>query len=112
MNDKELLVEPMIFFGEGECVKCSGPIAVVDSEITMMELNKSGIPINDETIMRCEGVCLNCGTRYEMMRWKGGYIKCNSVIKSLKLLELKDEARERVNKMNSDSQGRNPFGLD
>lgn len=112
MVEKEILIQPMDFHGPGDCPKCYGPLTVIDSELTMMSLNTDGIPLDEETtIIRCEGVCPQCGTRLPMMRWKGGYIPFSEIGYLIKRMELEDEANRRVEEMNSKSKGKNPFAL-
>lgn len=70
--------EPLISIfeeiGNGQCYKCGGPLAAVDLEADYMALDSRGFPTNMETLMsKCEGVCLNCGTRIPLVRSGVGY---------------------------------------
>ena len=102
---KEPLEEPMIFHGIGGCPKCCGTLMVADSEISLMELNKDGIPTdNVETTIRCEAICTNCGHRMPMLRWKYGYIPDDKNILKYKMMELRMEIDERKKNLKSKSK--------
>ena len=90
-NNREPLIEPIIYHGPGGCPKCSGPITVADSELTLMELNQDGDPISSETTVRCMGCCMHCGTKIPMMRFKGSYIPYNETSRIIRTMEFKDE---------------------
>lgn len=112
MADKDTLLEPMIFHGPGGCPRCSGPLCVADSEITLMELNPDGVPISEETNIRCKAVCMHCGNTIQMARWGGQYIPYGRSALIIKNGELKAEAEERVRKINEKAKGKNPFALE
>lgn len=111
MANNEITIEPMIFHGPGGCPLCSGPLVVVDSELTMMELNSDGIPTSEETLIRCEAACLHCNNRVNMIRWKGGYIPYSDSSLIIKKEQLKYELEQRVKECNSSSNKENPFAL-
>lgn len=112
-NNNEILIEPMIFHGPGGCPKCGGPLVVADSEITLMELDTNGIPISDETSVRCEAACLHCGERVKMVRWKMGYIPYTRSSLILKKMQMLDEIKKRVDNENKDRfNGKNPLAID
>lgn len=71
-------IQPMIFFGEGQCTECGGPLTVVDMETVFLELNQDAVPISEDTIIKCEAVCMHCGKRYPMMRKGLYYVKDNA----------------------------------
>lgn len=72
MNE-EGLISPITFFKPGQCPYCSGVLMVVDSETTCMILGDDGMPIKEDTMIRCEGVCQGCGEHFQMMRHGFGY---------------------------------------
>lgn len=112
MDNKDTLLEPMIFHGPGGCPVCSGPLCVADSEITVMELNPDGVPISDETSIKCKAICTHCGKQIRMVRWGGGYIPYGRSALIIKNGELRAEAAERVRKINEKAGGKNPFAID
>lgn len=104
--DNEILIDGLIYHGPGGCPKCGGPLVVVDSELTFMELNTDGIPISEETSIRCNAACLHCKERQEMVRWQGGYIPFSRTSLLLKELQFKDEIKDRMEKI---KEKNNPF---
>lgn len=112
MSNKDSLIEPMIFHGPGGCPICSGPLCVADSEITLMELNPEGVPISEETSIRCKAVCMHCGNTIPMARWGGQYIPYGRSALIIKNGELRAEAEERVRKINEQAKGKNPFAIE
>lgn len=112
MDNKDTLLEPMIFHGPGECPICSGPLCVADSEITLMELNPEGKPISEETTIRCKAVCMHCGNAIPMVRWGGQYIPYGRSALIIKNGELRAEAAERVRRINDNAKGKNPFAIE
>lgn len=113
-NSKEPLVEPFIHYGYGTCPMCGGGLVLADSELTLMELNKDGIPISyEETVIHCKARCIDCGFQQNMIRWEDGYIPDNKRLIMLKKFEVMDRIRNRYkdyysNKNNKD-QEENPF---
>lgn len=112
MQIKEPLIEPMIYHGPGGCPKCSGPITVADSELTIMDLNQDGDPISSETTIRCMGCCMHCGNKIPMMRFKGSYIPYSESSKIIRTMEFKDEMAQRIAEVNKNSNGKNPFAIE
>lgn len=109
MDNKELTIEPFIYYGPGRCPKCCGTLVVADSEISVMELNQDGVPVSyDDTNIRCEAVCLECGNRIEMIRWKSGYIPYSKKRLKRLLMEAKLEVDQRKEKLN-EMKKENPF---
>lgn len=72
--EKEITICPIEFVPQGRCFDCGGKLVVLDSEMTLMELNDDGVPLNEETVIKCRGICTNCGKKYNMARMGGGYI--------------------------------------
>lgn len=73
-SNQEIKLEPIEFYGPGGCPFCSATLYVADSELTLMEVNRDGIPISESTTITCKAVCPNCGEKIEMIRHNGGYI--------------------------------------
>ena len=73
-NDR---VDPMIIYGPGRCIDCGGQLTVIDMETSFMPLSPSGKPISEETMVKCEGVCMLCGKKYPMIRYGTSYIHDN-----------------------------------
>jgi hypothetical protein len=69
--------DAMIIFGRGCCLKCGHPLTIIDMETSFIQLNTNGTPIGEETMIKCEGVCRNCGERYPMMRDYDEYVHDN-----------------------------------
>lgn len=109
MKNDEMLTEALIIHGPGGCPKCSGALFVADSELSLMELNQDGIPISEETVVKCEAACSHCGHKLPMIRWNGGYIPFSRSSFILKTMERDDEAKARVSQLNSRAES-NPFG--
>lgn len=110
-NAKELCIEPMIFHKPGECPDCFGPLVVADSELTFMEIDQDGNPINEDTSVTCFAACLHCGKRIPMMRWKGSYIPYSEKGRRYKLAEFAYEIEKRKKELNKNSNGVNPFAI-
>lgn len=108
--EKELMIEGFIYHGPGNCPECGRPLVVVDSELTVLELNTEGIPIDSgTTFIRAKAKCVNCHNTIPMMRWKGGYVPYTESSRTLKLMELRDEARHRIAELNKKGKETNPF---
>ena len=105
---KELEIEALIYHGPGGCPKCGGQLIVADSEITLMELDQEGIPISEETSVKCRAVCRDCGHRLKMVRWDGGYIPYTNSSLTMKVMEQKELFKQRVQELNKNSKS-NPF---
>lgn len=111
MSSKETLIEPMIYHGPGGCPICSGPIYVADSEISVMRLNPDGTPTEEETNVRCVGICSHCGHRLRMVRWGGIYIPYGEAALIIRNGELRAEAKKRVERLNKEGKEKNPFDI-
>lgn len=105
---KELETEAFIYHGPGGCPKCGGQLIVADSEITLMELNQDGIPISEETNVKCRAVCRDCGHRMNMVRWNGGYIPYSTTSLLMKIMEQKELNKQRISSLNKNAKS-NPF---
>ena len=108
----ETLIEGFIYNGPGCCSSCCGPLVVADSEISIMELNKEGTPVSEETTVRCVAVCRHCGRKTPMMRWKGNYIPYSPTVALIKKAELENEANQRISALNNKNKDKNPFLAD
>lgn len=108
---EEVLTEGIIYHGPGGCPKCAGPLSVIDSEMTLMELNKEGQPISEETSIRCIAMCIHCGHKLEMIRWNGGYIPYDPVSYLFKQVDLENKSKERIQKLNSEAK-KNPLAIE
>ena len=111
MGNDELKIEGLIYHGPGNCPICSSPLFVVDSELTLMELNSDGYPISEDTTIRCEAVCSNCGHKQKMMRWNGTYIPYTRSSLIIKKMEFEDMCKDRLNELNSQAKDKNPFEI-
>ena len=110
MKNDEILIEALIVHGPGGCPECGSSLFVADSELTLMELNQEGIPISEETTVRCEAACSHCGHRQKMVRWDGGYIPFSRSSLILKIMQRKDERNSRIEQLNSRVEG-NPLAV-
>lgn len=54
---EEILREAITFYGPGQCTECGELLTVVDHEMTIMELNKEGHPLSEETIFKAKACC-------------------------------------------------------
>lgn len=70
-------IKPMLFFGPGQCIECGGQLTIIDMETCFMRLKPDGEPEREDTIIKCEAVCLHCGKRYPMMRSGLAYVPEN-----------------------------------
>ena len=111
MKSDEIFTEALTVYGPGGCPKCGNSLFVADSELSLMELNKEGIPISEETTVRCEAACSNCGYKQKMVRWDGGYIPFSRSSLILKIMQRKDERNSRIAQLNSSVKG-NPLAVD
>ena len=63
------LINPLVECTIADCPHCGSPLLLVDSEMTYMELDSQGFPIDAEvTYNRVEGLCYNCGNSYPYIR--------------------------------------------
>ncbi len=105
----EITREAMIFYGPGGCPKCGDLLTVVDHEISIMELNREGHPLTEETIIRIRACCPKCGHKQDMMRWNGMYIPYSEMSEMIKIGELKAAVEKRNLELNKQTKGKNPF---
>ena len=90
-ENAEFRQDPMILFGPGQCIECGGQLTVVDMETVFIKLSPAGSPVSEDTMIKCEAVCMHCGKRYPMLRDGLNYVPDNEYtrfIKSYKLSEL------------------------
>ena len=80
---KQGTIEPMIVFGQGQCTECGGQLTVVDMETTFLRLDKNGSPVTEDTMIKCEAVCMHCGKRYPMIRNGLDYYHDNDYMKTV-----------------------------
>ena len=72
------LINPLIECNIGFCPHCGNKLLIVDSEMTYMELNDDGEPIDcDVTYSRVEGVCYTCGSVIPYKRIGQKYVQYN-----------------------------------
>lgn len=107
----EIMIEGFIYHGPGCCPECFGPLAVIDSEATIMELNQAGQPVSEETVTKIRATCMHCYRKQDMMRWKGGYVPYGRSSYILKTMEMRDEIEQRVKNINDKAKDENPFAL-
>ncbi len=93
MDNKEILIEPIIYHGHGGCPKCCGPLSVLDSELNMMDLNQDGTPISIETSVKCRAICKHCGHTLDMIRWEGGYVPYDEISHNSRIIELAESRK-------------------
>lgn len=96
MDNKEILIEPLIYHGHGGCPICCGPLSVLDSEMSMIDLNQEGMPISIETSIKCRAICKHCGHKLEMVRWEGGYIPYDEKSYQSRLIEKKERNKAKM----------------
>lgn len=65
---QEDAIDPMVIYGQGCCSLCGGPLTVVDMETCFMQLSDSGSPISEDTMVKTQAVCRNCGNRIPVLR--------------------------------------------
>lgn len=95
-RSKEPIIEPFIQYGYGTCPECGGGLVLADSELTLMELDKNGIPINyEETVVRCKARCVDCGFQQSMIRWEDGYIPDRKRLLMIKKFEVLGRIHDR-----------------
>ena len=89
----EHCISPMVIFSHGKCVKCGGALVVVDMETNFMELAPDGSPVSEETMIKCEAVCRDCGTRTPMLRDGLKYIPDNEYNRLQKYFDYLEHQR-------------------
>ena len=63
------LINPFTHFENGQCPKCSGPIVVVQSEMSSSLLSENGLPINYKLEnFRISGYCTNCNRPFPIVK--------------------------------------------
>ena len=108
----EITTEAMIYHGPGGCPKCGSLLTVIDSEMTIMDLNQEGHPTSEETIFKAKACCPNCGHKQEMMRWQGRYIPYSENVHRIKLGDALYNIRQRSRMLDEQSKGENPFAIE
>lgn len=100
-SNEEIKLEPIEFYGPGGCPFCSTTLYVADSELTLMEVNRDGVPISESTTINCKAVCPNCGKKFQMMRRNGAYVPYSKDAEIWNEIQFKEQAAARLNKLNS-----------
>lgn len=107
--EKELYINPIIEIGAGCCPSCLTPLKVIDTDVNFIDITQDGTPIKIENkFHEAIGYCESCGKSIEMYRYKGNYYPYSRGAYILDMLELRDEAKERVKTTNI-STDNNPF---
>ena len=107
-SNQEIKLEPIEFYGPGGCPFCSATLYVADSELTLMEVNRDGIPISESTTITCKAVCPNCGEKIQMMRHNGGYVPYSQDAEIWKDIQRKEKAEARLKQLNPSNE-KNPL---
>lgn len=100
-SNEEIKLEPIEFYGPGGCPFCSATLYVADSELTLMEVNRDGIPISESTTVTCKAVCPNCGKKITMMRHNGAYVPYSQDAEIWNKIQQKERAEARLRELNS-----------
>ena len=103
-SNEEIKLEPIEFYGPGGCPFCFTTLYVADSELTLMEVNRDGIPISENTTITCKAICPNCGKKIEMMRHNGSYIPFNRDVEIWNEIQRKERAETRLKKLVSETR--------
>lgn len=103
------LIDPIIHIGGSCCPKCGNPMFVVDSEMTLLMLDKYGMPLSHDTRIRCEGVCQVCGTVTPMRRMGMGYERDCPMLNEL--LDIRERMRREKSLAAKRLPADNPFGI-
>lgn len=111
-NNEISLQEPIEFISFGRCIDCGGPIYVMDSEMTFMQVNNDGIPVTEETKLNIKSVCSKCGRTAVMMRWNGGYVPYSRTAYIIRTTEKRLQIKDRLEKLNAKEKDiTNPLAL-
>lgn len=70
---EEIVKEPLEVFESGQCPLCGGQLIAAETETTVMMLDKYGNPISEDTNILCRGICHQCATKFDMIRYNGRY---------------------------------------
>ena len=108
---EEITKEAMIYHGPGGCCNCGDLLTVIDHEMTIMELNRDGHPLTEETILRVKAICPKCGHKQDMMRHNGTYIPYSKSNEIFKIFHIKEEAKKRLSLLNNKAREENPFSI-
>lgn len=93
MND---LINPLMECNIGHCPHCGNPLLLVDSEMTYMELNEEGVPIDCEvSYTRVEGVCYTCGAKIPYKRAGMKYVPYNKLFDPIINNNIKINVKEK-----------------
>lgn len=103
-SNQEIKLEPIEFYGPGGCPFCSATLYVADSELTLMEVNRDGIPISESTTITCKAVCPNCGEKIEMIRHNGGYIPYSQDAEIWSEIQRKERAAARLKELHDSTK--------
>lgn len=110
-SNEEIKLEAIEFYGPGGCPHCSATLYVADSELTLMEVNRDGIPISESTTITCKAVCPNCGEKFEMMRHNGGYIPYSRDSEIWNEIQHKERAQARLKELISETKNPLAYGV-
>lgn len=108
----EEFINPIKPCGEGECPHCGYPLSVAAAEMTYSVLDKHGMPIGqdyEKSYYRCEGVCLNCGQRFEMVKAGDEFRIANRTMNIIAKYEAKKRADAMKHKDGPLAIYNNPF---
>lgn len=110
LDTEELVINPFISIGSKYCCReCGGTFYVCDTEMTCMELSDRGIPITEDTTMKCKGICLKCGKKVDMFRWQGKYLPYYKSLYNDLVARKNYEIKKRVESLNASYDPKNPF---
>lgn len=80
----ENLINPIIKLGYGQCRVCTGPIRILESEITDFTVNSKGDPIQaTNEALRIVGYCVKCNSTVPMMRSGMSFVPDAKVLRVL-----------------------------
>lgn len=108
---KEIVTEGMIYHGPGGCPKCGTLLTVIDSEMTIMDLNQEGHPISEQTVVKVRACCPNCMHKLDMMRWEGRYIPYSESVEIIKRGEALYKIEQRSSMLDNKAKGENPLAI-
>lgn len=108
-SKNDLLIDPIIKYPKCCCPECGGQLYAIDSEMTFMALSDDGYPINEETVVKCRGVCSACGHKLDMFRWEGGYRPYSRILEIDLKFKRDYAAKQRVKSLNESVDITNPF---
>ena len=105
---EDSIIKPFIHFNKGQCPRCSGPIVVLESEISSMIISEHGLHISYDTEMyKIKCYCSACNRVWPILKHGMEF----EVVSNLKMKQAFDRVFNRsYEEEEVEPAEYNPFG--